>query len=174
MLVKKVILLLAAFLMLLAIVLAAVPFIFEDQIKGLVKREIAKRVLAAVDVEELGLKLLRHLPEATITIDEFSIAHCEEPLAGDTLLVFSDSTGRVDLFSLIGGGPIEIAAIHLSEPRADLQVRADGYRNWEITAATPRPGADSTGIAAPRLRIAIQGDRICEVGFSYRGDSDDL
>jgi len=62
----------------------ALPFLFKDKIKQMVKTEINNRVNATVDFSDVDISLLRSFPKASVHLKDLSIVNVE-PFKGDTL-----------------------------------------------------------------------------------------
>lgn len=170
---KKALVVVAALLLLFVVALFVLPLVFEGQIKELVKREANKRLTAMLDFEDVGLSLIKHFPKATITIDGLRIVN-KEPFAGDTLLVLTAFEGTVNLGSLIGDGPLEIASIHLIEPRLNMRVRQDGRNNWQLFAEQPAEESADEDTAAQPFSLTIQNYEIKDGDLRYQDDADDM
>lgn len=129
---KKILIIVGGILGVLLVLLILIPVLFKDKIFQKVDEQLAKSVNADVnyDPNKIGLSLIRNFPNATASLQDFSIVG-REPFAGDTLL----SAGRfevvIDLFSLFGE-QMEIKAIELDNPLIQILVLEDGRANYDI------------------------------------------
>jgi len=167
---KKTLIAVAAFLLLVVAALLILPLVFEGQIKELVKHEAGRRLAVAVDFDDIGLSLIRHFPKATITIDKPTLVG-REPVAGDTLLAMSKFVGTIDLGSLFGGGPLEIESIHLIEPDINMRIGRNGLSNWQFFGASPREEAFAAGEPTKPFNLAIQSYEIRDGVLGYRDEA---
>ncbi|MFT5231885.1 MAG: hypothetical protein ACI97R_001961, partial [Candidatus Azotimanducaceae bacterium] len=81
---KKVFKIIGIFLLLIVIALIAAPFLFKDSIEKIVKKTINENLNATVEWESLDLSLFSSFPDATLTINNFSVMN-NAPFKGDTL-----------------------------------------------------------------------------------------
>src|SRR5690349_6029762 len=68
----------------LLLVLVLVPLLFRDRIAARLKAELDRSVNARLAWDGVGLSLLRDFPNATLSVDRFSVVGVA-PFAGDTL-----------------------------------------------------------------------------------------
>lgn len=66
------------------ILLVSAPFVFESQLKDLLRKTINNNVNAQVAFADVDLSMFRSFPQATLVIDDLSIVN-NEPFKGDTL-----------------------------------------------------------------------------------------
>lgn len=129
---KKALIIIGSILGVLLVLLILIPVLFKDKIFQKVDEQLAKSINADVnyDPNNIGLSLIRNFPNATASLEDFSIVG-REPFAGDTLL----SAGRfeivIDLFSLFGD-QMEIKALELDNPLIQILVLEDGRANYDI------------------------------------------
>jgi uncharacterized protein involved in outer membrane biogenesis len=170
---KKVLVVLGVLLLLLIAAVIILPMLFEGKIKEMVKQEANKRIAAVLDFDDVGLSLIRHFPKATITIDNLTVVN-KEPFSGDTLAVLGRFEGTVNLSSLIGSGPIEVASLYLIDPRIQLRTLKDGRSNWNIMAESEPAGQTTPDSSESELNLAVRKYQIRNGDISYDDESSDM
>lgn len=170
---KKLFIVLGVLLLLLVAAVILLPMLFEGKIKEMVKQETNKRITAVLNFDDVGLSLIRHFPKATITIDNLTIVN-KEPFSGDTLAALGKFEGTVNLSSLIGSGPIEVASLYLIDPRINLKVLKDGRSNWNIMAKSEPAQAATQDTAESGLNLAITEYQVSDGDLSYDDESSEM
>ncbi|WP_341793812.1 MULTISPECIES: AsmA family protein [unclassified Rickettsia] len=87
---------------------------------------------------------LKILPNPSVQLQEVKLSSIEgakEP----ALVEVKEAKAALSLFSLITGS-IEIASIELQEPTINLEILADGRKNWEMTKAESKVAAPKNDI----------------------------
>lgn len=161
---KKILLGLGIFLVLLLGAAILLPIIYKDKIVALVKEEANKNLNAKVDFGEFDLTILSSFPDFTLTINNLSIVGVA-PFEGDTLTSANQLSLTVDIMSVIGGGQIDIESIRLKQPLINLIVLKDGKANWDI--AKPDSSAATTGGEPSKFKVALQSYSIENGRMSY-------
>ena len=62
-------------LLIILALLIAIPFVFQSQIKGMVKRVINENLNAKVEFSDLSLSLLRSFPQAHVSVSDLTITN---------------------------------------------------------------------------------------------------
>jgi hypothetical protein len=131
--------------LILAIIL--IPLLFKPQIVAMVKEQANKNINATVEFADVGLNLIQHFPNATLTVDHLTIIN-KEPFAGDSLASIRQFQATMNLRKLIFGKQIEIVSLEMVEPRINIKVLKDGRANYDImpsaAPATKPAGAPSS------------------------------
>ena len=76
--IKRIFLGLLIVIVLLVGALAAVPYLFKDQLIAKTKTIINQNVNAEVDFGAVGLSVFRHFPDLTLSLNEFSVKGIDE------------------------------------------------------------------------------------------------
>jgi uncharacterized protein involved in outer membrane biogenesis len=150
---KKILLGLGIFLILLLGAAILLPIIYKDKIVALVKEEANKNLNAKVDFGEFDLTILSSFPDFTLTINNLNIVGVA-PFEGDTLTSANQLSLTVDIMSVIGGGQIDIESIRLKQPLINLIVLKDGKANWDI--AKPDSSAATTAGEPSKFKVELQ------------------
>lgn len=132
--VKRVLIGLGVFVVLLLAAAIILPIVFKDDIKAAIDKEIAKNVNADVvfDVNNFDLTLFSNFPNMTIQVKELGVFN-REPFAGVPLFVLQQLEVELNLKDLIFGDQIRVKGISLVEPQITIKVLPDGRANYDIT-----------------------------------------
>ena len=132
---KKILKITGITLLIIIILLAAAPFIFQSQIKNMVRNFINNSVNAQVEFNDVSLSFLSSFPQANVTVDELKITNFEpfkdETLASVKSLSFDMSVK--ELFKTADDGPIIVNSINVDEALVTLKTNKFGDTNYDIT-----------------------------------------
>ncbi|MGB5941700.1 MAG: AsmA-like C-terminal region-containing protein [Leeuwenhoekiella sp.] len=133
----------------LLLILMLTPIIFKGKLEDLLKKEINKNVNATVTWEEIDLSLLRNFPDASLTIENFSVVN-KAPFAGDTLAKGERLSLQMGITQLFKGGgePIAIDALVLDKALVNIKVDSLGNANYDIAIADTTAVATTSEVAA--------------------------
>ncbi|MCF4100070.1 AsmA family protein [Gillisia sp. M10.2A] len=170
---KKVFKIIGITLLLLLIALIAAPFIFESQLKDMVKKTINKNVNATVEFSDLDLSLFRSFPQATLVLSDVSVIN-KAPFEGDTLAISEEILLEMSIKELFKGSdqPKKIDELRLKNTYVNIKVDSLGNNNYDIAIEdTTATAADSTSnpfkldlkkydISNSKLRYTDEGSKI--------------
>jgi uncharacterized protein involved in outer membrane biogenesis len=164
---KKTLIGLGIFLVLLLGFAVAVPFLFKDKIKAEIDKQIALHVDAQVNfkAEDFSLSVFKNFPHITASLDNFSIVN-NAPFKGDTLLSVGSFRITVDLWSLFGE-KMKINRISLIKPRIFAKVNKEGKANWDIVRPQPIDTTKKIQDTTSKFSLAIQKWEIKEGTIIY-------
>jgi hypothetical protein len=130
---RKLIIGLAVFVVVLLAAAALVPIFFKDKIKDRLDKEIAKSVNARVlyETDNVSLSLFRTFPDLALSVKDLTIVG-KDSFQRDTLAYLPDFSLGLDLMSVIAGDQMKIKSVHMGEPRLKLLVLKSGKANWDI------------------------------------------
>ncbi len=124
--------------------LIIIPFFIPlNSYKGLVISKVKEAT--GRDLVINGDIKLKILPNPSVQLQEVrlsSIAGTKEP----SLVDIKEARAALSLFPLITGS-IEIASIELQEPTINLEILADGRKNWEMTKAEKKNNTTGNAVA---------------------------
>ena len=153
---RKFLLGLLIFFVVLIAALAAAPFLFKDKIRQAFDQQLAERVRAKVeyDPNQISVSLLRHFPNLTLDVDNLRIIG-QDSFARDTLAYLPTLQVGLNLLSVISGDQIKVNSVTLDQPDINVRVLKSGRANWDVfvsdsTAAAK--GQDTTSV-----NVAING-----------------
>lgn len=123
------------------ILLVAAPFVFESQIKNMVKKTINENVNATVEFSDLDLSFFRSFPQATVVISDLSVIN-HEPFAGDTLATSEEFLLEMSIKELFKGSdhPKKIDEIRINNAYVNIKVDSLGNNNYDIAKESTTPG----------------------------------
>ncbi len=158
---KKVLIGLGIFILLLVATVVAVPFLFKDKINAKVKEEINNQLNAKVDYGDFSLSLIRSFPNFSFSINDISVTGIDS-FKGDTLTYIKNFSFTVDLMSVIKGEKYKLLALNLTEPTVNAIVNYDGKANWDIMKPSKEPGkpAEPTAFSIEIKKYKIEKGEI--------------
>lgn len=125
------------------LLLITAPFLFESQLKDLVRKEINKNVNASVEFSDLNLTLFRSFPQATVALKDFSMIN-NAPFEGDTLAVSQELLLKMSIRELFKGSgePKKIDEIRLNNAYINMQVDSLGNASYDIATQRDVPAEE--------------------------------
>jgi hypothetical protein len=125
-------------LLVIIVLLVTAPFIFEAQLKDMVKNTINKNVNATVEFSDLDLTLFRSFPQATLILKDISIIN-KAPFAGDTLAVTDELLLEMSVKELFKGSDKtkKIDELILNNAFVNIKVDSLGNNNYDIAILDP-------------------------------------
>ena len=164
---RKFLLGLLIFIVVLVAALAAAPFLFKDKIRQAFDKQLAERVRAKVeyDPNQISVSLLRHFPNLTLDVDNLRIIG-QDSFSRDTLAYLPTLQVGLNLMSVISGDQIKVNSVTLDQPDINVRVLKSGRANWDVfvsdsTAAAK--GQDTTSV-----NVAINGWAINDGHLRYQ------
>lgn len=148
----------------LIILLAAAPFVFESQLKDLLRKTINNNVNAQVEFSDVDLSMFRSFPQATLVIDDLSIVN-NEPFKGDTLATSEEVTLEMSIKELFKSAdePKKIDQLKFNNAYVNIHVDSLGRANYDIakedTTAVASDTA-STGFSLDLKHYEINDSRV--------------
>jgi hypothetical protein len=162
---KKILLGIGVFVVLLIGAAVALPFIFKDKIIAMIKTEANKNLKATMDFGRFDLTILSSFPDFTLDLYDFSLVGRDE-FEGDTLTHIKKFEFTIDLMSVIKGDEIKVKTILLDQPAIMAKVLKDGKANWDIAiseeerAQQEESSGEATKFKASLKRLEIIDARI--------------
>src|SRR5690606_3843556 len=169
---KKALKIIGIIVLVFLILLVAAPFIFESQIKDMVRKTINENVNATVEFSDLDLSIFRSFPQATVVLSDLSIIN-KEPFAGDTLAVGEELLLEMSIKELFKGGdePKRIDEIRVNNALVNIKVDSLGTNNYDVAIEKATAPGDTAGtpfsldlrhyeINNSRLRYVDEGSKI--------------
>ncbi len=120
-------------------ILVAAPFIFQSQIKDMVKNFINQNLNAEVEFSDVSLSLFRSFPQAYVEVDDLVITNFE-PFKDETLVTAKNlafSMSVKELFKSASDGPIVVNTIKVNQALVTLKTNAVGQTNFDIVKEDP-------------------------------------
>ncbi len=131
--VKKILIGLGVFIIVLVAAAFIIPAVFKDDIKAAIDKEIAKSVNADVlfDINNFDLTLFRNFPNITIEVKELGVFN-RAPFEGVPLFVVGELAVEVNLKDILFGDQLKLKGITLVKPQITVKVLKDGKANYDI------------------------------------------
>lgn len=169
---KKAFKIIGIILAILIVALIAAPFIFEAQLKDLVKSTINKNVNADVEFSDLNLSLFRSFPEATLVLKDVSVIN-KAPFKGDTLVVSEEILLKMSVKELFKGSdePKKVDELLLNNTYLNIKVDSLGNNNYDI--AVKDPSAADTSSATP-FKLDLKHYEINNSKLKYIDESNNI
>lgn len=151
---KKILKITGIVLLVLLILLIAAPFIFESQLKDMVKKTINENVNATVEFSDLDLSFFRSFPQATLVLKDLSVIN-HAPFAGDTLARGEELVLQMSVKELFKSSdkPKKVDELRLNNAYVNIKVDSLGNNNYDIAIADTTAVATDTASTAFRLDL---------------------
>lgn len=158
---------------LIILALVVIPIVFKPQLLKMAQNELNKQLNAEVQFADLDISLIRHFPQASISLESLSVVN-KAPFEGDTLASLANFTVRVNLLSLFDLSNLEVHEILLDRPHIYGHRDSLGRTNWDIalkdsTATTKEKTSDESG--ETNLRLKLRKFEIRDAIVTYLDDS---
>ncbi|MGC6432083.1 MAG: AsmA-like C-terminal region-containing protein [Jejuia sp.] len=160
-------------LLIIILLLIALPFAFQGQIKDMVKRFINENVNAKVEFSDVSLSFMKSFPQAYVDVSDLVITNFE-PFKDETLASAKDISFTMsvkELFKSANDGPIVVNSIAIDEALITLKTDKFGNNNYDITKESE--GQSSTE-SNSGFGFDIEDYKINNSAFSYIDESSDI
>lgn len=116
------------------VILLATPFVFQSQIKDLVKNFINQNLNAHVEFSDVSLSFIKSFPQAYVSVDDLTITNLK-PFEGETLAAVKSIAFTMSLKELFKSAdePLIVNSITIDEAALNLKTDAEGRNNYDIT-----------------------------------------
>lgn len=153
---KKLLFIVFAVFALLMLVLAAVPYLFKDEIFNKLDQELAKTVDAQVyyDRDMLSLSVFKNFPQLTAGMGEFGIKG-NPPFQNDTLVHLGRMQVDLDIWSVIFDENPGLKGLHLMDGEIYVKVLEDGTANYDIMFDNEEEEVEEAAPSAFQLGIDL-------------------
>jgi len=130
---KKALKIIGISLLIILTILLTVPFVFQSQIKEMVKTFINDNVNAKVEFSDVNLSFLRRFPHASVTLSNLVITNYE-PFEGENLARIKFLSLEMSVTELFkkSDDPITVDAITINEATLHLITNSSGDTNFDI------------------------------------------
>ena len=149
---KRILIGLVIFLVVLVAAAFVLPIIFKDDIKAAIDKAIAKNVNADVifDVDNFSLSIFGNFPNVTAEIKELGVFN-RAPFEGEHLFVVHQLDIEINLRDVLFGDQLRIKGITLVKPAISIKVLADGRANYDISF----PSTDTVKVAEEPTKFSV-------------------
>ncbi|MCB9426034.1 MAG: AsmA family protein [Flavobacteriales bacterium] len=142
---KKILIGLAAFIILCIIALVSIPFLFKDKIQDMVLQTINNEIDATVHFDDVDLSVFQNFPNASVSIKELSVIN-KAPFEGDTLVYFKAINLEMSISELF------------KEPSEGMNISSIGTETGTINIKFNKEGKGNFDIAKPSDEESTSGD----------------
>lgn len=171
---KKIILIIGILFALLLTAMVALPFIFGDEIKQVVKNATNENLNAKVEFEDVNISLFKRFPNLAISVNDLTVIN-NEPFDGDTVVSAKNIGVSVDLFSLISGDELKINSVFLESPKIFMYTLEDGRANYNITKEEVSAPTDSAVVKTEnKFKINLQSYSITNGKIAFIDQTSNL
>jgi uncharacterized protein involved in outer membrane biogenesis len=132
---KKALKIIGITILILFFLLLAIPFVFQSQIKDMVKTFINQNLNAQVEFSDVSLSLLRSFPQAHVEVNDLMITNFE-PFKDETFATVKNIAFTMsvkELFKNADEAPIIVNSITVNEALLTLKTDSFGNNNYDIT-----------------------------------------
>ncbi|UJH91025.1 AsmA-like C-terminal region-containing protein [Antarcticibacterium sp. 1MA-6-2] len=170
---KKAFKIVGIILLVLIVVLIAAPFVFESQLKDLLKKTINENVNATVEFSDLDLSFFRSFPQATLVLSDLSVIN-KAPFEGDTLAISEETILEMSIKELFKGSdqPKKIDQLILNNAYVNIKVDSLGNANYDI--AIEDTTATATDTAATAFSLDLEHYEINNSRLKYLDEGQKL
>ncbi len=166
---KKALKIIGISLLIIIALLAVAPFIFQAQIKDMVRNFINDNVNAKVEFADVSLSFLSSFPQVNVTVDELSITNLE-PFKDETLATvksFSFDISVNELFKTASDEPVALNSINVDEALITLKTNKFGDTNYDIAKKDGTPTKDDIGSDSQGFTLDIKDYGIKNSALTY-------
>ncbi len=157
-------------LLLLAII---VPYIYKDELKGMVEKEMKNQLLADIELKGFDLTFLSSFPHISAKLEGLKVTGTDKNFKGVVLAEMESFEANLNFWSVVGGDKMEIVGIVLNKPKFDVRVLKDGTANYNIvkpdSIKTPEEKSEPSS-----FKLSMQKYEINEANIRYDDQSMDL
>ena len=120
-------------LLIIIIILVASPFVFQSQIKGMVKNFINQNLNANVEFSDVNLSLFKSFPQAHVEVSDLVITNFD-PFKDETFVTAKNINFTMSVKELFKSAdePIVINSINVNEALLTLKTDSFGNVNYDI------------------------------------------
>ncbi|MBO2008393.1 AsmA-like C-terminal region-containing protein [Hymenobacter negativus] len=163
---RKILLGLVVFVVVLVVALAAAPFLFKDKLRALADKQIAQRVRAKVQYNpaDIDVSLLHSFPDLTLDIKNLRVIGLDS-FSRDTLAYLPDLRVGLDVMTVIKGQEIKINTVELERPALSLRRLKSGLANWDVMISDS--AAAAKGQDTSQVSLAIKGWKLTDAHLRY-------
>ncbi|MBJ6107501.1 AsmA family protein [Hymenobacter sp. BT523] len=163
---RKILIGVAVFLVVLAVALVAAPFLFKDKLRALADKQIAQRVRAQVqyDPANIDVSVLHSFPDLTLDIKNLRVIGLDS-FSRDTLAFLPNLRVGLDVMTVIKGQEIKINSVELERPDLSLRRLKSGRANWDVVISDS--AAAAKGQDTSQVNLAIKGWKLNDAHLRY-------
>jgi len=134
---KKILIIFASLFVILLGIIVTLPYLFKDDIKAAIDKELAASVNADINFEldNFHVSMLPNFPNLTVGIEALSVIGRDD-FAGKTLFSSQNFEVELNLKKILFDDQMSVQSIVLDHPFIWVKVLADGKANYDIAMPT--------------------------------------
>ncbi len=152
--------------LILLITIIALPFIFKGKLIEIVKEEVNNSVNATIDWGDFDLTLFSSFPDFSFDIQDVTVTGIDA-FEGVKLADIKNTSIKLDLMSVIGGGKIKIKKINIDEPTINIIVNRDSLANYDIAKSQEEIDTITTDSEPIEYEIGLQKLSVTKANITY-------
>lgn len=145
------------------IVLASIPFFYQEKIELLVKKQLNEMMNAHVDFSQANLSLIRQFPNLSVKLEDFEIVGIDE-FKQDTLVYSKNIDLVMDIKSLFNDDGYDIKKLIFNDSKVKIRVLTSGKANWDIMKPDSPSVVDTS---AWKFKLKLKQFEINHADFAY-------
>ncbi|OEK09153.1 hypothetical protein A8C32_10495 [Flavivirga aquatica] len=165
---KKVFKIIGITLLIIIALLIAIPFIFQGQIKDMVKRVINENLNAKVEFSDVNLSFLQSFPQAHVNVNDLVITNFD-PFKDETFASIKNISFTMSITELLktaSEDPIVINSIYVNEALLTLKTDKFGNANYDISKETENTPVETESESAA-FSLNIKDYKITNSALTY-------
>jgi hypothetical protein len=135
--IKKILIAIGITFVILIGALAALPYLFKEEIIAQVKTTANENLTAKLDFTDVDFSIFRHFPKLSVGLEGLEITNGPGPFEGVKLVKCERLDVAVDLFSALFGDNMTINGLYFKKPEIKVYVLSNGAANYDITKPEP-------------------------------------
>ena len=163
---RKILLGLLAFVIVLVVAAVAAPFLFKDKLRALADKQIAQRVRAKVlyNPADIDVSVFHSFPDLTLDIKNLRIIGLDS-FSRDTLAYLPSLRVGLDVMTVIKGQEVKINNVELDRPDLSLRRLKSGLANWDVVISDS--AAAAKGQDTSQVSLAVKGWKLTDGRLRY-------
>ncbi|MBU3821932.1 AsmA family protein [Flavobacteriaceae bacterium XHP0103] len=151
-------------LLVVIVLIAAAPFLFQSQIQNMIKKVVNDNLNAHVEFSDVSLSFIRSFPKAHVSVSDLAITNFE-PFKDETFMASKNIAFTMsikELFKDLEQESLVIDAITIDEALLNLKTDIEGHNNYDITKESNNPSAEqeSKGVSFDIQDYRINNSKI--------------
>lgn len=148
---KKLLIGIAIFIVLLLGALISIPYFFKDDIIAQVKVAANESLTAKLEFADVDISIFRNFPKLSVGLEGLDITNGPGPFEGVKLVQCERLDVAVDLWSAIFGDEVVIKGLFFKKPKIKVYALSNGEANYDITKPEPETTTASSESSPVKL-----------------------
>lgn len=157
-------------ILILLVLLIAIPFVFQGQIKDMVKQFANDNLNAKVEFSDVSLSFLRSFPQAHVAVSDLAITNFE-PFKDETFVTaknISFTMSIKELFKNADEDPIVVNSINVDEALVTLKTDKFGNTNYDIAKEDETTAVETK--TSSSFSFSLEDYKISKSALTYLDD----